>query len=461
VSLWRGGPSQITPHLDDNVCRVGKISFLSFTAEVITPAHLRLISEAAGLGNVTVGLMTDEALWGKRALPVLTYSERAELLQSIRGVSHVVPQTSWAYRPILEKIRPHFFLHGNLWDSENSSMEVEQILSGWGGQLLEVPFEAQLAWLEPSHRSSKISSVGSNFEAPSSDSRRASLGRALRFDRPVLALEAHNALSAMVAESAAYEDRDSGQLIGFDALWSSSLTDSSSRGYPDIEALSFDARLANIREIFRVSSKPMIMDLDTGGEAEILALRVRELERAGVSAGVVEDKVGLKKNSLLGNDVIQTQAPIEEFCRKIKVAKQAQLSRDFLLVARVESLILDSGMRDAIERSHSYVESGANAIMIHSRHSDPTEIFNFLEEFRSTDSETPVVLVPTSYSGVTRDELCRRGANLIIYANHLLRAAVPAMKNAAAGILEHGRTHEIESELLSIPEILRLIPGTD
>jgi len=435
-------------------------TLLSFTADGITPAHIDLIDRAVGLGDLTVAVMSDEALWGIRAIPSLNLGERVTLLRHFRGVSRVVVQNEWSYEKILDAEKPDYFLHGSKWDNINTSQRVKNQLDKWGGQLLEVPFQEELSWLEPSHRATTAGG-GDRYNAPSADSRRASLGRALAFDRPILALEAHNPLSAMIAESVFHQSTYApNKEMFFDALWSSSLTDSTSRAFPDIEALSFDSRVANIREIFRVSRTPLIMDLDTGGEPEILSLRIRELETIGVSAGVIEDKTGLKKNSLLGNDVFQAQAPIEKFSQKIEYVKKYQESREFLLVARVESLILDVGMEDALIRSEAYVSAGADAIMIHSRNSKPDEIFEFLDKFRDLDPKTPIVLVPTSFNSVTANELYRRGANLIIYANHMLRAAVPAMQMAAMEILKNGRTMEIEGSLLSIDDILSIIPGT-
>lgn len=439
-------------------------SFLSFTADSITPAHLNLIDLAAAFGNLTVAVMSDRALWGNRALPSLTLEERMNLIRHLRGVANVVVQNEWSYSNVLDTVKPHFFVHGSDWDSVNTAEAVKKQLSNWGGHLEEVPFQSDLAWLEPSHRASKFIDSGQwSVGKPSPDSRRASLSRVLKFNRPVLAMEAHSPLSAMVAESVSLEQHLGGvsEKKFFDALWSSSLTDSTSRAFPDIEALSFDSRLANIREIFRVSSRPLIMDLDTGGEPEILSLRVSELETAGVSAGVIEDKVGLKKNSLLGNDVFQEQATVIQFSKKIEYVKRYQKSREFMLVARVESLILDAGMDDALQRSHSYVSAGADAVMIHSRKRDPSEIYEFLDKFRHSDSSTPIVLVPTSYNSETATDLYKRGANLIIYANHMLRAAVPAMQKVARQILLTDRGQEADESLLSIDGILGLIPGTN
>lgn len=437
-------------------------SFLSFTLDGITPAHIELIHNASELGDLTVSIMTDEALWGNRAMPVLTVEERLELLTSLRGVSKVTLQKEWSYLPILRELKPDFFVHGSKWDEINIRSEIVETLETWGGKLVEIPFQEEQAWLEPSHRAS--TQFGSGVTIPSADSRRASLGRILKFKRPILAIEAHSPLSAMVAESIKVEPKTLSQMTFerrfFDALWSSSLTDSTSRAFPDIEALSLESRISNIREIFRVSSRPLIMDLDTGGEPEILGLRVRELETMGVSAGVIEDKVGLKRNSLLGNDVSQKQAQIDTFARKISYVKDSQQSRDFMLIARVESLILDAGMKDALLRSRSYVEAGADGIMIHSRKRDPSEIYEFLDKFRSENENTPIVLVPTSFNSELSENLYARGANLIIYANHLLRAAVPAMQKTAKTILECGRSLEIEESISSIDEILGMIPGT-
>lgn len=437
-----------------------KNSLLSFTADSITPAHLSLIDRASELGSVTVAVMNDESLWGIRSLPVLTLDERINLISRLAGVDNVVIQHSWSYRDILESVKPDFFIHGSRWDQVNNPEIIRNQLNTWGGELIESEFREKEAWLEPSHRAGKSDS--SLHTLPSSDSRRASLARILKFNRPVLAIEAHNPLSAMVAESVSIQRSGDKQENGafFDALWSSSLTDSTSRAFPDIEAVSIESRIANIREMFRVSSRPLIMDLDTGGEPEVLSLRVRELETLGVSAGVIEDKVGLKRNSLLGNEVHQQQSSIEQFTRKIELVKRNQLSREFMLVARVESLILEAGMEDALERSEAYVEAGADAIMIHSRQKEPSEIFEFLRLFRAKDSGTPVVLVPTSFNSVRAEDLYVRGANLIIYANHMLRAAVPAMQNAAMEILKNGRSQEIENQLLSVDEILSLVPGT-
>jgi phosphoenolpyruvate phosphomutase len=292
-----------------------------------------------------------------------------------------------------------------------------------------------------------------------SDKRRSQFKRLLSAKRCLRVLEAHSPISALLAQHARAE-QTSGSSVGYDAIWSSSLTDSTLKGLPDIEILSTSNRLHNIHEIFEVSSLPMIFDGDTGGKSEHFALHVRALERAGVSAVVIEDKRGLKKNSLLGNDVFQQQDSIEEFCAKIRAGRDAMITDDFMIIARCESLILDRGMADALQRCLAYVEAGASGIMIHSRKKDGEEIIEFARLFREHYSSVPLICVPTSYAHLTFDHLDSAGFNVVIYANHMLRSAYLAMKSVAEEILRNGRTLEIEPRCLGIDEILRLIPGT-
>ncbi len=289
--------------------------------------------------------------------------------------------------------------------------------------------------------------------------RQARLRQLINAKPVVKILETHNALSGLIAENAS-ETLEDGEIVSFDGMWSSSLTDSTSKGKPDIEAVDTTARLTTINEIFEVTTKPMIYDADTGGKSEHFAFTVRSLERTGVSAVIIEDKTGLKKNSLFGNDVSQTQDTIEGFCLKIKAGKAAQITNEFMIIARIESLILEAGMDDALKRAYAYVEAGADAIMIHSRLKDPSEVIEFVTTFREKDDITPIVVVPTSFNAVTVDEFAKIGVNIVIYANHMLRAAYPGMMHVAKTILKHKRTLEAEPDCMPIKEILELIPGT-
>lgn len=292
------------------------------------------------------------------------------------------------------------------------------------------------------------------------DVRRGLLRRLLSQKKCLRILEAHSPLSAVLAEKTQVPSNSSGKPIFYDGFWSSSLTDSTVRGKPDIEAIDIPGRLFNINDIFEVTSKPLIMDGDTGGKPEHFSINVRSLERIGVSAVIIEDKTGLKKNSLFGNDVVQQQESIPAFCHKIREGKNAQLSKDFMIIARVESLILERGMNEALERALAYVNAGADGIMIHSRQKSPDEVFDFALRFREVMPKTPLVCVPTSYNHVYFSDLEEAGFNVVIYANHLLRASYFAMRSVAQSILRHERTHEVEDECLAIKEILELIPGT-
>jgi phosphoenolpyruvate phosphomutase len=293
-----------------------------------------------------------------------------------------------------------------------------------------------------------------------SDARRASLRIILSKKKCLRVIEAHSPISALLAEKAKYKDEKSGEMVGYDAFWSSSLTDSTVRGKPDIEVLDIPNRLANINDIFEVTQAPLVMDGDTGGKPEHFAINVRSLERLGVSAVIIEDKTGLKKNSLLGNDVTQQQESIEEFCHKIRVGKAAQISSDFMIIARIESLILDAGMDDALKRAFAYVEAGVDGIMIHSRQKSSNEVVEFARQFKAVHPNIPLVCVPTSYAHTYFSELTNAGFNMVIYANHMLRSAYVAMQAVATDILKHGRTLEVEPQCLGINEILQLIPGT-
>ena len=265
-------------------------------------------------------------------------------------------------------------------------------------------------------------------------------------------------MSALIAENS--QVKVNNDLISFDGFWSSSLTDSTSKGKPDIEAVDLTSRLNVINEIFEVTTKPLIFDADTGGKIEHFELSVKSLERLGVSAVVIEDKTGLKKNSLFGNEVDQTQDTIENFCEKIRAGKRSQITDSFMIVARIESLILESGMEDALLRAKSYINAGADGIMIHSRNSEPDEIKEFMKKFRKDDKVTPVVVVPTSFNKVSMDEFEKMGVNIVISANHMLRAAYPAMLRVAESILKNGRTFEAEKDCMSISDILHFVPGT-
>ena len=427
--------------------------YVSMIADLLHAGHINILNKAKKYGDVTVGLLTSTAINELNDTVYLKYQQRADVVKSLSMVVDVVPQESASYKDNLTKIKPDFVVHGDDWKDGKQSkyrQEVIDLLSEWGGELIEVKYSSDISDKNLKNQLMKLGVTTVH---------RLGRLRQLIKNKPIVRiLEAHNALSALIAENTVVERN--GENVSFDGIWSSSLTDSTAKGKPDIEAIDMTSRINAVNDVFEVTTKPMIFDADTGGKTEHFEFTVKSLERTGVSAVVIEDKTGLKKNSLFGNDVTQTQDSIENFCNKISRGKTAQISDDFMIIARIESLILEAGMEDALIRAEAYIKAGADGIMIHSRHKDPAEIMEFMQKFRVTDTITPVLVVPTSFNAVTVEEFIDMGVNVVVTANHMLRAAYPAMLNVAKSVLENGRSLEAEPNCMSIKEILEFIPGT-
>ncbi|VAW41167.1 Cytidylyltransferase domain / Phosphoenolpyruvate phosphomutase [hydrothermal vent metagenome] len=424
--------------------------YVGMSADLVHPGHMNILKEAAKLGDIVVGLLTDKAIASYKRLPFMTYSQRKIIIENIKGVAKVIPQDTLDYRPNLQEIRPDIVVHGDDWKEGIQSRTRQQVidtLKAWNGKLVEISYTEGIS---STKLNSSLREIGIT-----PDIRRSRLRRLIDSKDVIRIMESHNALSGLIVENIKGDNN-----IEYDGMWSSSLTDSTSKGKPDIEAVDVSTRINTINEIFEVTTKPMIYDADTGGIAEHFAFTVRTLERTGISAVIIEDKTGLKKNSLFGNDVSQTQDTIENFCNKVKAGKAAQITDDFMIISRIESLILEAGMDDAIKRAKSYIESGTDGIMIHSRQKTPNEILEFCNLLRDYDENIPIIVVPTSYNQITAKELSEAGINIVIYANHMLRAAYPGMMNVAKSILDNDRSMEAEENLLSIKKILDLIPGT-
>jgi phosphoenolpyruvate phosphomutase / 2-hydroxyethylphosphonate cytidylyltransferase len=427
--------------------------YIGMTIDILHHGHVNVIEHARRYGDVMIGLLTDAAVADHKRLPYLTYEQRKMMVENIKGVTRVVPQEEWNYAPNLRRYRPDVMVHGDDWLEGPLAPLRQQALDALaehGGTLIEIPYtqgvSSQAVY-------SQLQGLGTT-----PDIRRRTLRRLLAAKPISRFIEAHSPISALIAEHATMEVH--GKIRQFDGFWSSSLTDSTAHGKPDTEALDLSSRLSNVNDIFEVTTKPTIFDGDTGGKPEHFELNVRSMERLGISAVIIEDKTGLKKNSLLGNEVAQIQEDTAVFCDKIRVGRAARVSDDFMVFARVESLILDRGMDDAIARSRAYVGAGVDGIMIHSRKKTPGEIYEFAQIFRADYPSIPLVCVPTSYNTATEDELAAHGFNVVIYANQMLRAAYPAMRRVADEILRCGRSAEIDKQLMNIEEILSVIPGT-
>ncbi len=423
------------------------------TIDVLHHGHINIIEHARRYGDVVIGLLTDAAVADHKRLPFLTYEQRKRIIENISGVARVVPQDEWDYAPNLRRYRPDFMVHGDDW-LEGPLAPYRQkaldALAEYGGKLIEVPYTQGVS---SNAILTQLQGLGTT-----PDMRRKTLKRLLAAKPLSRFIETHNPISALVAEHAKVEVN--GKVRQFDGFWSSSLTDSTTRGKPDNEALDLSSRLSNVNDIFEVTTKPLIFDGDTGGKPEHFELNVRSMERLGISAVIIEDKKGLKQNSLFGREIVQSQEDIGVFCDKIRAGRTARIGEDFIVIARIESLILEKGMKDAIERAHAYVNVGTDGIMIHSRKQEPDEVLEFARIFRRDFPSVPLVCVPTSYNTCMEDVLEAHGFNIVIYANHLLRAAIPAMQRVAHEILHHARSAEVDSYIMSINEILELIPGT-
>ena len=425
--------------------------YIGMSVDLVHPGHINIIKKGVEIGDVIVGLLTDEAIASYKRLPFMNYNLREEIVSNIKGVSSVVAQSTLDYTNNLRKIKPDYVVHGDDWKEgvqSKTRQDVIDVLKEWNGELIEVPYTQGISSTSL-HKSLK--DVGTTPEL-----RLKRLKRLITSKPIVRVLESHSPLSSLIIENTSITSK--GLLKEFDAMWSSSLTDSTLRGKPDIESVDLSSRLQSINETFEVSTKPLIYDADTGGKIEHFSFTVRSLERLGVSAVIIEDKIGLKKNSLFGNDVLQEQDSIEEFSKKIKIGKQSQVTEDFMIIARVESLILDKGIDDALERSYAYIKAGADGIMIHSRKKDASEIKSFCKKYNEIKNKAPLVVVPTSYNEITEEELKELGVKIVIYANHMLRASYPAMLNVAKSILKNDRSKEADDSCLSINEILKLIP---
>lgn len=425
--------------------------YMCFSTDMIHSGHIAIIKKAARLGKLTVGVLSDNAVISYKRFPLLPCAERKALFENIVGVHSVVEQTELSYRHNLELLKPDYVVHGDDWQTGFQKPirdEVLKVLASYGGQLIDYPYMADERYGDIEKRA--------KAELSLPDVRRGRLKKALEMKGFVSAMEAHSGLTGLIVENTCVHDE--GKVYQFDAMWISSLCDSTSKGKPDIELVDMTSRLRTIDDIMEVTTKPIVFDGDTGGLIEHFVYTVKTLERMGVSMIIIEDKTGLKKNSLFGTEVEQTQDSIEGFSAKISAGKKAQKSKDFMICARIESLILERGMSDALERAFAFTAAGADAIMIHSRKADPAEIFEFVSCFRQRDAATPIVVVPTSFNSVTEEEFKQIGVNMVIYANQLTRTGFPAMQNAAKTILKNHRAKECDDMCMPFKEIITLIP---
>ena len=427
-----------------------KTVYTCFCTDVIHDGHINIINNAKQHGRVVVGALTDEALIRYNKFPTVSLEDRIKRYKELDGVDEVIVQKDFMYNDVIEQLKPDYIIHGDNWKvgPEKAIRDhVESLLAQYGGEVIDVPYTYN----------EKVKKIDMQLREKLAmpEYRRKRLRQLISMTPIVKAMEAHSGLTGLIVEKTVVEHE--GKLDQFDAMWISSLCDSTAKGKPDIELVDMTSRFRTIEDITEVTTKPIIFDGDTGGLTEHFVYTVRSLERMGVSAVIIEDKKGLKKNSLFGTEVKQTQATIEEMSAKIAAGKRAQLTDDFMIIARIESLILEQGMEDALARAEAFVKAGADGIMIHSRKKDPAEIVEFCDKFRATDKTTPIVVVPSSFNTITEEELASHGVNIVIYANQLTRSAFPAMQQTAEDILKYHRAKEVDDRLMPIKQIITLI----
>lgn len=421
-----------------------------FSTDILHEGHMKIINEALKYGDLIIGVLSDEACVKFDRFPIMKAEERIEMFKKIPGVTKVILQNDVSYSKILNQIKPEFVIHGDNWREGPQSIirkDVEEILKEWNGKLIEIPYT----------KNSKVKKIDDNSKKKLGmpEYRRKRLKQLLKLRPIVKTIEVHSGITGLIAEKTVIEHE--GELDQFDAMWISSLCDSTAKGKPDIELVDMSSRINTINDVMDVTTKPIILDGDTGGLIEHFSYNIQTLERIGVSAIIIEDKTGLKRNSLFGTEVNQIQDSIDNFCEKISKGKESLRTDEFMIIARIESLILEKGMEDALNRANAYVKAGADGIMIHSRKNSPREIFEFCDIFRENDKNTPIVVVPTSFNMVTEKELASHGINIVIYANQITRSAFPAMQETAATILRYGRAKEVDDKLMSIKDIITLI----
>ncbi|MBQ1410402.1 MAG: phosphoenolpyruvate mutase [Oscillospiraceae bacterium] len=427
-----------------------KTVYTCFCTDILHEGHMNIIREARKRGKVIVGALSDKALIRYNKFPTISQEERVRLYRSIEGVEQVVIQDDAMYDDVITLIHPDYVLHGDNWREGPESairQHVADLLGEYGGEIVDIPYTY--------NETVKKIDLQLREKLAMPEYRRKRLRQLIEMTPVVKVMEAHSGLTGLIVEKTVVEHE--GRLDQFDAMWVSSLCDSTAKGKPDIELVDMTSRFRTIDDIMEVTTKPIIFDGDTGGLTEHFVYTVRSLERMGVSAVIIEDKKGLKKNSLFGTEVQQTQATIEEFSAKIAAGKKAQLTDDFMIIARIESLILEKGMEDALERARAFVKAGADGIMIHSRKKDPAEIVQFCDRFRAENKTTPIVVVPSSFNTITEEELAQHGVNIVIYANQLTRSAFPAMQQTAEDILRYHRAKEVDDRLMPIKQIITLI----
>ncbi len=423
--------------------------YVALSADILHSGHINILKKASKLGDVIVGLLSDEAIAEYKKIPTLNYNQRKIVVESLNMVKSVIPQYVKDYRPNLIKLKPDYVVHGDDWKRgilKESREQVIKELKKWSGKLIELKYTKNIS--STKIKKDILSKVSLKHN------RTSSLKRLIQSKKLVRVIEAHSPLVGLIIENLTLTKKNKNEI--FDAMWSSSLTESLIRGKPDNQSVELSTRINALSDVLDITSKPFIFDADNGGRIEHLPYTVSSMERQGVSAIVIEDKIGFKRNSLFKDQKSTQQDSIKNFSKKIKKIKDTRKSEDFLIVARIESFILGKGLDDALKRAYAYSKAGADAILIHSKENTPSQIFSFSKIFRKSKYYKPMIAVPSSYSKTYEKDLLKNGFSIVIYANHLLRASYKIMEKTALDILRFNRSYETEKNIVSVKDILNI-----
>ena len=274
-----------------HLCKKKILVYVGLSADILHEGHINILKTANKLGEVTVGLLTDKAIASYKKIPHLSYKQREIVLKNMKYVKKVIPQNTLDYRPNLNLLKPKYVVHGDDWQTgiqKVTRMQVIKTLKKWNGKLIEPKYTKNIS---SSVIKENILRVGT-----SPDKRKSKLRRIMEAKKIVRILESHSALTGLIIENLKVIKKQN--YLEFDGMWSSSLTDSALRGKPDNQSVDYSTRIQGLNEILEVTTKPIIFDADNGGRLEHLPYMIKSLERIGVSAAIIEDKVGLKQNSL-------------------------------------------------------------------------------------------------------------------------------------------------------------------
>jgi phosphoenolpyruvate phosphomutase len=429
-----------------------KTVFVVMSAEIFHPGHLNIIKVARDLGEVTVGLATDRFNARYKRLTLMSYEDRKAIVENINGVKNVIAQDTLDLAPILRELRPDYFVHGDDWKFgplKAVRQQVLEVMQEWGGVLVEPPYTEGIS-------STKLNAAWRSIGA-TPETRIRHFRRMLEFQPVVRLLEVHNSLSGIIIERTLVEGNERDK--EFDGMWYSDLTDSLAKGKPNSSFVDLTSRINTIHGILESTTKPLIVEAGNGGITEHFVSTVKTLERLGVSAVVIADKVGYEGAvfSLNGNEPVQED--VNDFARKIASGKKTQVNKDFSIITQINSLVMHEDVENALRRARVYIEAGVDALMIHSNVETLTDFFEFCRSYRNLEDKVPLLAAIPARSSLDEDQLISAGVQFIVYPDQLLRAAYTSMLNAAKTLLIQARASDVDELYAPISEICDFVPG--